>query len=54
MDDLILAENQRDQGITRGTKEKEERAWHRWIEFCEYIENSYDPCIQELTPKVRT
>ena len=54
MDDLVLAENQRDQGITRGAKEKEERAWRRWIEFCEYIKNSYDPYMQELTPKVRT
>jgi hypothetical protein len=54
MDDLLAAENQRANGIGKGTKEKEHRVWSRWCEYCKIIEIEQDPFLQDLPGKFRT
>jgi len=54
MGDLVAAENQRDEGITKGTKDKETRVWKRWIDYCRIIENDDDIYLQRFAPPLRT
>ncbi len=54
MDDLVAAENQRSAGVGQGTKDKENRVWKRWCEYCRIIDNEYDLFLQDLPTKFRT
>ncbi len=54
LDDLLAAEDQRSQGVTAGTKGKENRVWYRWTEYCIIICNEHDIFLQHLPPRFRT
>ena len=52
--DLAAAENQRHDGVTKSTRDKEARVWKRWTEYCSIIENDDDIYLQRLAPPLRT
>jgi hypothetical protein len=54
MDDPMAAEDQRADGIGKGTKDKEHRVWIRWCEYCRVLSNEHDLFLQELPEKFRT
>jgi len=54
MVDIMAAEMQRDHGVTKGTKDKEQRAWRRWTEYKKCINFEQDIWLQRLIPDNRT
>ena len=54
MGDLSAAEFQRAAGVTKGTQEKEERAWQRWRAYLKSIELDHDPFLQGFCPATQT
>jgi hypothetical protein len=51
--DLLAADMQRDEGITKNTKDKESRAWKRWIEYARCIGFDDDIWLTFLSPEQR-
>ena len=47
--DLLAAELQRADGVGEGTKNKENRVWTRWCEYCRIICNEHDIFLADLT-----
>ena len=54
MADIVAAEMQREMGVTKGTKDKEKRAWNRWVEYTKCIGFHDDVWLRQLTPEQRT
>jgi len=54
LDDLLDAEMQRDEGVTKNTKDKECRVWRRWSEYSHSIGFSHDVWLSDLRPEQRT
>jgi hypothetical protein len=50
----MAAEMQREMGITKGTKDKEKRAWNHWIEYTKCIGFQDDIWLKLLTPDHQT
>jgi hypothetical protein len=50
LDDLPAAEDQHAHGVTAGAKDKENRVWYQWTEYCRIICNEHDIFLQELPP----
>ncbi len=53
MDDLLAAEVQRDDGVTKNTRDKETRVWKRWVEYTKLIEFDHDIWLESLLPENR-
>jgi hypothetical protein len=51
---IVAAEIQREMGITKGTNDKEKRAWSRWVEYTKCIGFHEDVWLRQLTPEHRT
>jgi hypothetical protein len=45
---------QRDQGVTKNTKDKEDRVWRRWVDYSKSIGFSHDIWLESLQPEQRT
>jgi len=45
---------QREMGVTKGTRDKEKRAWNRWSEYTRCIGFTHDIWLKSLTPEQRT
>jgi hypothetical protein len=54
LDDLLAAEMQRDEGVTKNTKDKECRVWRRWLTYADAIGFSHDIWLSNLFPEQRT
>jgi hypothetical protein len=52
--DLSAAEFQREAGVTKGTQEKENRVWQRWLSYLKSIDLAHDPFLQGLDSSMRT
>ena len=53
MGDLLAAEMQRENGITKNTRDKELRVWRRWLEYTKLIEFEQDIWLEHLSPEGR-
>jgi hypothetical protein len=53
LDDLLAAEMQRDEGVTKNTKDKECRVWRRWLTYADAIGFSHDIWLSNLFPEQR-
>jgi hypothetical protein len=53
MGDLLAAEMQRENGVTKNTRDKEVRAWRRWLEYTKIIEFEHDIWLEQLLPEGR-
>jgi hypothetical protein len=51
--DLLAAEVQRDNGVTKNTRDKEARVWRRWLEYTKLIEFEHDIWLESLSPENR-
>jgi len=54
MADLLAAQVQRESRVTKGTINKENRVWKRWIEYTKCINFKHDIWLTFLTPESRT
>jgi hypothetical protein len=52
--DLLAAEVQRENGVTKNTRDKESRAWKRWIEYTKCINLNHDIWLQHFSPESQT
>ena len=53
MADLLAAQMQRDNGVTKNTKDKEVRVWKRWQEYAKLIDYEHDIWLFYLTVQER-
>jgi hypothetical protein len=53
LDDLLAAEVQRDNGVTKNTRDKEARVWQQWLEYTRLIEFEHDIWLESLSPEGR-
>jgi len=51
--DLLAAEVQRENGVTKNTRDKEARVWRRWLEYTNIIEFDHDIWLESLLPENR-
>lgn len=51
MTDLMAAEIQRENEVTKGTRDKEQRVWKHWIEYTRCINFEHDIWLQYLPPE---
>ena len=54
LDDLLAAEMQRDEGVTKNTKDKEARVWRRWVEYSKSIGFSHDVWLSNMQREHQT
>ena len=54
MADLLAAQVQRESRVTKGTINKENRVWKRWIEYTKCINFKHDIWLTFVTPESRT
>jgi hypothetical protein len=54
MADLMAAEVQRENGVTKNTRDKESRVWRRWVDYTKCINFDQDIWLQRLTAESRT
>jgi len=54
MADIVAAEMQREMGVSKGMREKEQRAWNHWVECTKCIGFENDVWLKSLTPDHRT
>jgi hypothetical protein len=54
MADLLAGEMQRENGVTKGTRDKEQRAWRWWVEYTKCIDCKQDVWLERLTPDQQT
>jgi len=54
MADLMAAEMQRENGVTKNTRDKETRVWRQWNEYTRCINFDNDVWLEKLTPESRT
>jgi hypothetical protein len=54
MGDLLAAEMQRENRITKNTRDKELRVWQRWLEYAKLIEIEQDIWLENISPEGRT
>ncbi len=50
MGDLLAAEMQQENGVTKNTKDKELRVWRRWMEYARLIEFEQDIWLENISP----
>jgi hypothetical protein len=51
--DLLAAEVQRENRVTKNTRDKETRVWRRWVEYTKLIEFEHDIWLESLLPESR-
>jgi hypothetical protein len=49
MDDLLAAEMQRENGVTKNTRDKEIRVWRRWMEYTKIIDFRHDIWLKHIS-----
>jgi hypothetical protein len=54
LDDLLAAEMQRDEGVTKNTKDKEARVWRGWVEYSKSIGFSHDVWLSNMQREHQT
>jgi hypothetical protein len=52
--DLLAVEMQRENGVTKGTRDKEQRTWTRWVEYTKCIDFEQDIWLGKLSTDQKT